>query len=134
VFWLGLLVMFIAFSTIFVAIKQHRDETLGGVISFWAALLLGLGISTIASLVYVAIWECYLAVTNYQFIADYAEQSQDAAQAKRFTEQYSQPLFRMMVSFVEVFPPGLMVSLVSAALLRNHATAGKRRHPVKGQS
>ena len=31
--WLGFLVMFIAFSMIFVAIKQHRDATLGGVIS-----------------------------------------------------------------------------------------------------
>ena len=45
--WLGFLVMFIAFSTIFVAVKQYRDETLGGVISFTTALLVGLGISAV---------------------------------------------------------------------------------------
>ncbi len=124
-FWLGLLVMFIAFSSIFVAIKQHRDECLGGVISFRVALLLGLGISAIASVVYVAIWECYLALTDYQFIADYANLTQDPAEAKRFTDQYSQPMFRLMISFVEVFPAGLMVSLISAAVLRNHGSAGR---------
>ena len=32
--WLGYLIMFIAFSMIYVAVKRYRDETLGGVISF----------------------------------------------------------------------------------------------------
>ncbi len=122
--WLGLLVMFIAFSTIFVAIKQYRDETLGGVISFGAALLMGLGIATIASVVYVAIWELYLAATDYKFIGDYAGLAKDAAEAERIVIQYSNPLFRLPMTFLEVFPAGVLVSLGSAATLRNHRSAG----------
>jgi hypothetical protein len=135
--WLGFLVMFVAFSTIFVAIKQYRDETLGGVISFASGLLMGLGISAVASVVYVAIWELYLAVTDYEFIEAYAvfiiesknlvgevELAEVASKADRFRAQYSNPLFRLPVTFMEVFPVGLLVSLGSAAVLRNHRSAG----------
>ncbi len=137
--WLGFLVMFIAFSTIFVAIKQYRDETLGGVISFGTSLLMGLGISVIASVVYVAIWELYLAATDYQFIEDYAssiieakklggaseaELVQVAAAADQFRAQYSNPVSRLPTTFLEVFPVGLLVSLGSASILRNHRSAG----------
>jgi len=136
--WLGLLVMFIAFSTIFVAIKQYRDETLGGVINFATALLVGLGISAIAGLVYVAIWELYLAVTGYGFIESYAssiveartlggaseiELAQIMSEAEKFRTQYSNPFYRLPVTFMEVFPAGLLVSLGSAAVLRNHRSA-----------
>jgi hypothetical protein len=33
--------------------------------------------------------------------------------------QYANPLFRLPMTFVEIFPVGLLVSLVTAALLRN---------------
>ncbi|HEU5397909.1 MAG TPA: DUF4199 domain-containing protein, partial [Gammaproteobacteria bacterium] len=41
----GYLTMLVGLSTIFIAIKKHRDTDLGGVIRFWPALGLGLGIS-----------------------------------------------------------------------------------------
>ena len=137
--WLGFLVMFIAFSMIFVAIKQHRDATLGGVISFATALSMGLGISAVAGIVYVAVWEFYLIVTDYEFVDTYArsiaeagkldsgsdaELAQAAAEAKKFKEQYLNPLIRLPMTFVEIFPVGLLVSLFSAAVLRNHRSAG----------
>ena len=136
--WFGFLVMFIAFSAIFIAIRQHRDDTLSGVISFAAAFLMGLGISAVASVVYVAIWELYLAVTDYGFIDTYAtsmveakelggasesELAQVAAEAEKFRVQYSSPLFRLPMTLLEIFPVGLLVSLVSAAVLRNHRSA-----------
>ena len=137
--WLGFLVMFIAFSTIFVAIKQYRDETLGGVISFTTALLVGLGISAIAGVVYVALWELYLAATDYGFIEDYASSIVEArkldgasqaelarvtSEAEQFRAQYSKLLYRLPLTFLEVFPVGLLVSLGSAGFLRNHRSAG----------
>jgi hypothetical protein len=137
--WLGFLVMFIAFSTIFVAIKQYRDETLGGVISFTTALLVGLGISAVAGVVYVAIWEVYLAATDYVFIKDYANSIVEAqkldgaseaelerltSEAERFRVQYSNLLFRLPMTFLEIFPVGLLVSLGSAGVLRNHRSVG----------
>ena len=49
----GYLTMLIALSAAFLAIKRHRDVDLGGVIKFWPALALGLGISFVAGVIYV---------------------------------------------------------------------------------
>ena len=46
---IGYTSMLIAFSTVFIAIKRHRDNDLGGVIRFWPAFALGLGISVVAN-------------------------------------------------------------------------------------
>jgi hypothetical protein len=130
----GYLIMLVAFSAIFIAIKRHRDRQLGGVIKFPTALALGLGITLVASLVYVAVWEVYLYSTDYAFIGDYAaaiiakqgasgasaaQLAATLAEMDRLKAQYANPLFRLPMTFVEVFPVGLLVTLVSAALLRN---------------
>ncbi|MCI0518271.1 MAG: DUF4199 domain-containing protein [Woeseiaceae bacterium] len=70
--WLGFLVMFIAFSTIFLAVKTYRDDALGGVIRFGTGFGLGLGITLVASLIYVFVWELYLVSTDYTFMDTYA--------------------------------------------------------------
>ena len=44
----GYLTMLIALSAVFLAIKRRRDVDLGGVIKFWPALGLGLGVSFVA--------------------------------------------------------------------------------------
>ena len=36
-----------------------------------------------------------------------------------FKIQYADPLFRLPMTFVEIFPVGVLVSLISAGLLRN---------------
>ncbi len=146
--WLGFLVMFIAFSMIFVAIRQYREDTLGGVISFRTAFQIGLGISVVAGIVYVAIWELYLAINDYRFIETYssamveakrldgasdAELTKATADAMQFREQYSNPMFRVPMTFLEVFPPGLLVSLAGAAFLRNHPGAGSSKSRSKSQ-
>ncbi|MCZ6617922.1 MAG: DUF4199 domain-containing protein [Gammaproteobacteria bacterium] len=138
--WLGFLVMFIAFSTIYVSTRQYRDQTLGGVISFTTALSLGLGISAIASIVYVAVWEVYLAITDYGFIESYidaiveagklsgaseADMAEVMLETEQIRVQYANPLFRLPMTLIEVFPAGLLISLISAAVLRNHKTAGQ---------
>lgn len=130
----GYTMMVVALSLVFFGVKQHRDKALGGVIRFWPALLMGLGISFVASLVYVAGWETTLALTRMDFIGGYAETQIAAAKAKgmagaeldalvrqmdEMKAQYANPLFRLPMTFVEIFPVGLLVSLVTAALLRN---------------
>lgn len=132
--WLGYLIMLVALSAILVGVKQHRDQALGGVITFRAALLLGLGIATLASLAYVAIWEIYLAMTHYAFMPEYTASTLAAKRAagvtgaeyqalvvemEKMRTQYAQPFYRLPMTFAEIFPVGLLVSVVSAALLRN---------------
>lgn len=138
----GYLTMLLALSTVFIAIKRHRDETLGGVIRFWPALALGMGISLVASAGYVLAWEATLAITGLDFAGEYATAMVKAEQAKGvsgpalakftaemedFKRQYANPLFRMPMTLVEIFPVGLLVSLVSAGLLRNSRFLPARR-------
>src|SRR3546814_20847233 len=47
---LGYLSMLVALSAVFVGIKNHRDVDRGGVIGFWPAFGLGLGISLVAGI------------------------------------------------------------------------------------
>ncbi|MEM7360601.1 MAG: DUF4199 domain-containing protein [Pseudomonadota bacterium] len=133
--WLGFLVMFIAFSAIFVGVKQYRDEALGGVITFSSALMVGLGITVVASLIYVAVWEVYLSMTQYEFIDSYSSAMVEAKrqagatateilaleqEMAEFAVQYQNPLVRLPMTFIEIFPAGVLVSLVSALVLRTH--------------
>ena len=132
--WLGFLVMFLVLGSIFVAVKQHRDIALGGAIRFSTAFFIGLGITIVASLVYVLVWEIYLAQTDYAFIEIYTQaiidnaRSQGAstaaiaatvAEMETMREQYANPLIRLPMTFVEIFPVGLLVSLVSAYILKD---------------
>lgn len=131
---LGYTLMIVAFSMVFVGIKQYRDRSLGGAIRFGKALLLGLGISAVASLIYVIGWEICMAFSKYDFIAAYskfilddarargagpAEMEMAAKQAADFATMYRNPFYRMSFTFIEIFPVGILVSLISAALLRN---------------
>jgi hypothetical protein len=126
--------MFIAFRSIFVAVKQYRDETLGGMIGFKTALLVGLSITVVASVVYVLGWEVYLALTDYAFIDLYIQSMQDSLRAEgaslaelaalavendSLRQQYANPLIRLPMTFTEIFPVGVLISLISATILKD---------------
>lgn len=125
--------MLIAFTFVFIGVKRYRDVALGGVIRFGVAFWLGLGIAAVASLFYVLSWEVYMAQTGGKFMTDYIAQSIEDMRASgastteiakytkdmaAFSEQYKDPLYRMAVTLTEIAPVGLLVSLISAALLR----------------
>lgn len=128
------LIMLIALSLIFVGVKRYRDVECGGIIRFGRAFLLGLGMAAAAGLIYVIGWEIFQAVSGYDFIAEYSASTLDqmrvegasaaaiqaqAADLRDFAESYRNPLFRLPMVFLEIFPVGLLVALVSAGLLRN---------------
>lgn len=87
----------------------------------------------VASVIYVAAWEVNLTLTDYSFIDDYTESviaGKEAAgvagseleaaveEMTQLKERYANPLFRLPITFLEIFPVGLLITLVSAALLR----------------
>jgi hypothetical protein len=132
--WFGYLVMLVALSLIFVGVKRYRDVECGGIIRFGRAFAVGLGIAAVASVIYALGWELYLAISGKDFMAEYMAsilahmRSEGASVAainakgielKAMAESYRNPLYRLPMTFVEIFPVGLVVALVSAALLRN---------------
>lgn len=132
--WLGYLTMILAFSILFVGIKRFRDQQFAGVIRFGTAFGFGLGITAVASVIYVIGWEITLAATDYAFIDQYtssvvatqqaegvsAEELEElVASMEMMKERYSKPFYRFPITFLEIFPVGFLISLISAALLRN---------------
>jgi hypothetical protein len=132
--WFGYLIMILALSTIFLAIREHRNKKLGGVIKFFPAFGVGLLVAAIAGVVYVVAWETFLQVTHYPFMENYtaamiegqraagitgAELDAFIAEMEKAKADYANPLYRLPMTFVEIFPVGLIIALISAAILRN---------------
>lgn len=138
----GYLTMFIALSMVFVGVKRYRDEVLGGVIPFRTALALALGICAVGAVFYVLGWELYLFLTDYTFAADYTaryiQQQRDAgmseaglaaltAEMDGFLTLYRNPLMRMGITLTELAPVAAVVTVLSAAILRNPRILPARR-------
>lgn len=130
----GYLTMIVVLALIFVGIKRYRDKELGGVIKFLPALGLGVGIAAVAGVFYVISWEASLHLTDFAWVEAYKQSAIAGYEAKGLTGEalaekvasletmmanYSNPLFRIPITFIEIFPVGLLVALISAALLRN---------------
>ncbi len=139
--FLGYTIMIVALSLIFIAIKGHRDRQ-GGVIKFGPAFVLGLMVAAVAGVFYVIGWEGYLAATDYTFMDGYVAAAIEAKKAaglagaaleaeiaklEQMKTQYANPLFRMPMTFLEIFPVGLVIALISAAILRNPRAFPARR-------
>ncbi len=130
----GYLIMLAALSLIFVGVKRYRDNECGGVVRFGRAFVVGLGIAVVAGILYTAGWEIYSAWSPTDFIADYSgkmladlraagaserEIAAKGAEMREMVEMYRNPLYRVPMVFMEIFPVGLIVALVSALVLRN---------------
>jgi len=130
---LGYTIMLVALSMIFFGVKSYRDRELGGVIRFLPAFMMGIGISVVAGIIYVMVWEVYMAYTHYTFMDGYAASyiahqkaagvsgaalDKVVAEMEHLKVQYADPLFRLPMTFMEIFPVGFLISLLSAAVLR----------------
>jgi hypothetical protein len=138
----GYLTMLVALTAVFIGVKQYRDKFKGGVVRFQPALGVGLGISVVASLLYVLSWEISIAFSKFDFVAWWQHEMIAGAQARGatateiarvtreaqdFATMYANPVWRMAMTFAEIFPVGLLVSLVTAAVLRNPRVLPARR-------
>jgi hypothetical protein len=135
---LGYSSMVVAFSLIFVGVKNYRDKQNDGTISFGKALKIGLLITLIASTIYVIVWQ----IDYYFFIPDFYEKysahiirdmkaqgatlaqiQQQMAVNKSNGEMYRNPLFNAMYTYMEILPVGLIMSLLAALILKRKSKA-----------
>ena len=129
----GYTTMVVAFLLIYFGIRSYRDNVGGGSIGFGRALVVGSLIAVISSLCYVATWELIASrlmpdyMTKYQayeinkMIASGASQAvidQRAVEMRHFAELYKNPFVNAAMTLIEPLPVGLVIALVSAAVLR----------------
>lgn len=131
---LGYATMIIALSMVFFGIKSFRDKYLEGSITFLKAFLTGLYITVIASVMYCLAWEIYYQTSDKDFMAEYtasyieqmkadgasdAEIEEMTLSMNEMAEYYKNPILRfLMTFFMEIFPVGLIISVISALILK----------------
>ena len=134
---IGFASMIVAFSFVFVGIKNYRDKQNGGIVTFGKGFLLGFLISFVASTIYVVTW----AVEYHFFLPDFMDKYaaiqikqlqesgiSDAAydEARKSIESASynyknNPFFFALYTYMEILPVGILISLISALILRRKA-------------
>lgn len=128
---LGYIIMIAALSAVFLGVKSIRDEK--GSLTFKEAFFNGLGITLVASLIYVVGWMIYVPSFAPDFADKYAAtqvekvEKMDIAETEKqkqiedingWIETYKQPHMMAAVTFAEIFPVGLIVTLISSLILK----------------
>ncbi|MGC2449212.1 MAG: DUF4199 domain-containing protein [Candidatus Sulfotelmatobacter sp.] len=130
---LGYTTIVLAGLLVFFGIRSYRDNVSDGQLTFARALAVGILISVLSNCFYVATWE----VVSYKFMPDFAEKyasqmvehakssgasqqkiDETARQAADFVRNYHHPLYNISMTFLEPFPVFLVITLISAAVLR----------------
>jgi amino acid transporter len=126
---LGYVAMVVIFSLIFFGVRNYRNKVLDGVISFGKAFKTGLLIAVVASTLYVVVWLFYYYLFVPDFIDKYtahvlhqctteAEMATKSKEMANFKELYDNPLFVVLITYSEVLPIGLVITLISAFILK----------------
>ena len=137
----GYTTMLVAFLLVFFGIKSYRDNIGGGEITFGRAFTVGILISLITCAFYVVSWE----ILYYTFLQDFPEKygnylleksraagatpeqiAKQLEEVKQMKSLLDNPVLGPAVIFIsEPLPVGLVMTLISAAILR------KRRKQVE---
>jgi hypothetical protein len=134
---LGYTSIFLSFLLVFFGIRSYR-ESHGGTITFGRAFSVGILITLISCVFYVASWE----ILYYNFLPDFgnkcaahaiakvrakggsdAEIAATKKQYEQFKKIWDNPLLNAAVTMIEPFPVGLIVTLISAGILRRRRPA-----------
>jgi hypothetical protein len=130
----GYTTMVIALSMVFFGIKSYRDNYANGSISFGKGFKVGILITLIACVMYGLAWEISYNRIGEEFTKRMTEKYYEDMKAdgasevelqkakeewESFFEMYKNPIIRFAFTvFVEIFPIGLVITLISAGILR----------------
>jgi Na+/glutamate symporter len=121
-----------SFLPVFFGVRSYREHA-GGSLTFGRAFAVGILITLISCVFYVVTWEFIYFKLSPEFGEKYTAYvieraraagasaealEQQVRQMKQFKETLDNPLVNAALTFVEPFPIGLVMSLVSAAILR----------------
>ena len=133
---IGYATMVAAFLLVFFGVRAYRDQMAGGTLTFGRGFVVGLLITVVASVCYVATWEVIYFKMAPGFAEKYAayaiesvkrsgasQEKIDATtrQMQSFKQMYDNPLTNAAMTFLEPLPVGILVSVISAVVLRRRA-------------
>jgi hypothetical protein len=136
--FVGYTSMVLSFLLVFFGIRSYRENVGNGEISFLRAFSVGILITLISCVCYVATWEMVASRLMPDFIEKYTSYaiaktqasgaSAQQVEAKRqemahFAQLYANPLFRTAMTFLEPLPVGLLITLISSLILRRKPKA-----------
>lgn len=136
--FLGYTTMVVAFLLVYFGVRAYRAECGNGYITFGRAFGVGIYIMLFTCICYVATWEVMYFFFMPDFMDKYnahiLEQARQAGasaaalqarmeQMKKFKEMYDNPFYNAAITFIEPFPVGLVITLLSAIALRKKAPA-----------
>jgi len=132
---LGYTSMLVAFSLIFVAVKNYRDKQGEGVITFGKAFRIGLVVTLIASTMYVGVWLIYYYFFMPDFYDKYAAHqllqmkaggasAAELSKAAANMQIYKNPVVIILMTYFEILPVGLLISLLAAVILKRRSNPG----------
>jgi glucose uptake protein GlcU len=130
---LGYTSIVLSFLLVYFGIRSYRDNVANGQVSFAKAFGVGICITLISCVFYVATWEVLEHTVFQDFMDTYsasmmakAQASGESAQAiqakiekiQQMKVMYANPFYNVLYTFIEPFPVGLLITLISAAVLR----------------
>jgi len=135
---LGYTTIVLSFLLVYFGIRSYRDNEGNGQITFSKAFTVGICITLISCVCYVVAWE----ILYYNFMPDFMDKfgahviekakasgaSAAVIQAKMeelktYRALYANPLTNAAMTFIEPFPVGLVITLISAAILKKRPQA-----------
>jgi hypothetical protein len=142
---LGYTIMVASFLLVYFGIRSYRDNNLGGRISFGRAFSCGILISLITTVFYVVSWEIiffnfmphfmdgYFAAQVHKVESaglDAATTAARVAAIQHSQQMYQNPLVNAAYTFIEPLPVGVIITLISAAVLRRKGPAERAGAPA----
>ena len=141
--YVGYSAMVLSFLLVFFGIRSYRDNVADGYISFGRGFSVGILITLISCVCYVIAWE----IVYFNFMPDFwekytnyvvektrnsgasaAEVAKQVESMKSFKVTYfDNPFWNVLLVFAEPLPVGIIVTIVSAGILR------KKRKSLDGE-
>jgi hypothetical protein len=142
---IGYTTIVLSFLLVFFGIRSYRDNSGDGQITFAKAFAVGICIALITCVCYTVTWEVLYFNFMHDFMDKYSAYKVEKMRAsgaslaaiqaqvremKHYKELYENPLFNIAATFMEPFPIGLGVTLISAAVLRKKAQSRGAQSPL----
>jgi hypothetical protein len=140
----GYTTIVLSFMLVFFGIRSYRENIGGGTVTFGRAFAVGILITLISSVLYVVTWEImYFGVPSFgeRFMTMcVAHIKNSGASPEAIQTQLNQlkyldnPLINAAMTFTEPFPVGLIITLISALILRKKGKSSSADSPAMAEA